>query len=59
MHAFMQVCSGPLEAKRRYWSPWGCSHRRLYACMWVLGIEPKASGRVAGLLNHQGIPLAQ
>jgi hypothetical protein len=33
-------------------SPWNWSYRWLWAAMWVLGIKPRTSARVACVLNH-------
>ena len=35
--------------------PWNWNHRQLWAFLWVLGIEPRSSGRTASVLNHWSI----
>ena len=37
--------------------PWNWSHRQLWAAMWVLGSEPRSSGRAASALYHGVISL--
>lgn len=42
----------PREARRGRQIPWDWSEKQLSAILWVLGIEPRSSERVASGLNH-------
>ena len=47
------MCTGVLPVCMSVWRcqiPW--NWRQLWAAMWVLGIEPRSSGRTASALNH-------
>lgn len=45
------VCPVPVETSRGFWVSWSWSYRQLWVSMWVLGFEPRASGRAASTLN--------
>lgn len=48
----------PRKAKRRHQTPWYWSYRWLQDVPWVLGNEPRSSGRVAITPNHWNLSLA-
>jgi hypothetical protein len=49
----LNVCQCPMEARKDHQIPWNWSYRQLgAAAIWVLGVEPKFSGRTASTLNH-------
>lgn len=51
------ACHILAEARRRCQIPWDCSYRQLLATIWVLGIEPRFSGRATSALNCRAISL--
>lgn len=46
-----QVSAMPTEIRREWQIPWDWSHKQLDT-MWVIGIKPGSSRRVASVLNH-------
>ena len=58
--AYMYVCALHAclvlaGARRRHWTPWSWSHRRLGATMWVMGIKVRTSERAVSALNHRAV----
>ena len=54
--SLLQTCRILAEAKRCQ-IPWDCSYRQLLANIWVLGIEPRFSGRATSALDCWAISL--
>lgn len=46
------VCLVHKEARKGYQLLWNRSYISLLAPMWMLGLEPRSSGRTASSLNH-------
>lgn len=55
LHVFMSVYYThawyPWKPEKEYHIPWYWSYRWMWVTMWVLGIEPKPSGRQPVLIN--------
>lgn len=54
--AFVYVCarhaySVSMEARRRCQIPFNCSYKQLWSTIWVLGIDPSVSARVASTFH--------
>lgn len=44
------ACLVSMEVRRGHWIPWDFNYRQVWAAMWLLGIEPGSSERVASVL---------
>lgn len=44
---------GTPKARRGHWMLWNCSHRCLWAAVWVLAVNTRSSGRVPVLFNAE------
>ena len=55
MCVHMPLCAGFMEARRQQRTLLELESQTVVSCLWVLGIEPRSSGRAASVLNHRAI----
>lgn len=55
MFMHTHACFVPQEARRGHWIPWNQSYGWLWACIWMLGIEPRCASQAISALSHCAI----